>query len=119
MSKLTGRLLLGIVVLFTPALAQTDHAPLPAQCIADYELWSSVLKVDREKLPVTVIQPRQWEMWQCVPVVKSERNGTAYAAEILFLYGIYSEDMNSRELAFIQRHGLMKQYVQEDAVGKR
>lgn len=117
-TKLIAKLLLGLLVLLTPALAQDDHAPLPEQCIADFNLWWGAPKADTEKLPVTVIQPRYIEMWQCASVVKSkDSSGLSYAPQMLLLSGRYCGYITHRALAFIERQGLMTQFTKEDAAG--
>jgi len=120
-TKLRVTLLVGLVVLSLRGLAKDDHAPLPEQCIADYNLWSGVSKDDLEKLPLSVIQPRALEMWNCTKVVTSidsERH-TAHAAEMILLFGTYNLQVSHMELSFIERHGLLKKFVQEDAAGQR
>jgi hypothetical protein len=113
--------LLLVSVSFVPrCLGQDDHPPLPEQCIADYNLWSGEAKDNLEKLPFTVIQPREIEMWNCASVVKSlDEHKRAYSVLMLFLYGRYSGQISHRALDFIQRHGLMKEFSQEDAAGQR
>jgi len=120
-TKLIAALLLGLVVLSHPFLAQDDHAPLPEQCIADYNLWSGGSKDSLERLPLTVIQPRQIEMSNCASVLKSfdSEHKTGHAVEMLLLYGTYSGHISHRALDFIQRHGLMKEFSLEDASGQR
>ncbi len=118
--KLIAGLMLGLAVLSPRFLAQDDHAPLPEQCIADYNLWSGESKDNLEKLPVTVIQPREIEMWNCASVVKSlDDRKRAYSVLMLFLYGTYSGQISHRALDFIQRHGLMREFSQEDTAGQR
>lgn len=120
MTKLIAKLELGFLVLLAPALGQVDHAPLPESCIADYRLWSLGSKADVEKLPASVIQPRQIEMWRCASVVKSlDSEGAPYAIQMLLLSGTYSEHLNHRALDFITRHRLMTQFEEEDAAGQR
>lgn len=111
--------LLGLLVFLSPGLAEDDHAPLPEQCIADYHLWQGSPRADVEKLPVNIIQLRQGEMWECASVVKSsDSSGLAYAPQMLMLSGVYSGHLTHRTLSFIDRHGLMTQFVQEDAAGQ-
>ena len=72
-TRLIAALLLGLVLLAPQFLAQDDHVPLPEQCIADYNLWSGGSKDTLEKLPLTVIQPREIEMWKCASGCKVVR----------------------------------------------
>jgi hypothetical protein len=118
---IAGGLLIGLAVLSPRFLAQDGHAPLPEQCIADYNLWSGGSKDSFEKLPLTVIQPREIEMWNCASVLKSfdSEHKTGHAVEMLLLYGTYSGHISHRALDFIQRRGLMKEFSQEDAAGQR
>ena len=44
---------------------------------------------------------------------------TAHAAEMILLFGTYNLQVSHRELSFIERHGLLKKFVQEDAAGQR
>jgi len=120
-TKLKATLLVGLVVLSLRVLAEDNHAPLPQQCIADYILWSSESKDSIEKLPLTVIQPREIEMWNCASVVKSfdSEHKTGHSVEMLLLYGTYSGHVSHRALEFIQRHGLLREFSQEDAAGQR
>jgi hypothetical protein len=120
-TKLVAGLLLGLVMLSPRFLAQDDHAPLPEQCIADYNLWSGEAKESLEKLPLTAIQPREIEMWKCASVLKSfdSEHKTGHAVEMLLLTGTYSGHISHRALDFIQRRGLMKEFSQEDAAGQR
>lgn len=102
-------------------LEQADHAPLPERCIADYNLWSGESKGELENLPLTVVQPREIEMWNCASSLErsSNRDREKMATGMLLLYGTYSGHISHRALDFIQRHGLMKDFSQEDAAGKR
>jgi len=120
-TKLRATLVFGLLVLSLRVLAEDDRAPLPEQCIADYNLWSSESKDSIEKLPLTVIQPREIEMWNCASVVKSlsSEHKPGHSVEMLLLYGTYSGHVSHRALEFIQRHGLMKEFSQEDAAGQR
>jgi hypothetical protein len=122
MSKTTLiAVLLLVSVSFTPRfLAQEDHAPLPEQCIADYNLWAGAPKDDIEKMPITVLQAHEIEMRQCGWVVESfdAKHKRPYATGMLILYGTYSGHISHRALNFIQRHGLMKEFSQEDAAGQ-
>ena len=120
-TKLIAALLL-VSVSFAPKfLGQIGHASLPEQCIADYNLWSGEQKDGLERLPLTVIQPREIEMWDCASVVGKSPIPAhdLMATEMLLLYGTYSGIISHRALNFIQRHGLMKDFSQEDATGKR
>ena len=120
-TKLVAALLVALVVPPSRFLAQDDHAPLPGRCIADYDLWSAGPRDSDEKLPLTVIQTREIEMWNCAKVIRlfdSEHN-TAYSFKMLLLSDTYSGDVRHRALDFIQRHGLMKEFSQEDTAGQR
>jgi hypothetical protein len=120
-TKLRATLLVGLVALFLRASAEDDHAPLAEQCIADYNLWSGESKDSLEKLALTVVQPREIEMWNCARVIRSfdSEHKTGHAVEMLLLYGTYSGHISHRALDFIQRHGLTKEFSQEDAAGQR
>jgi len=97
--------------------AQDDRPPLAEQCVADYSLWHNASKSDIEELPLSIIQARYSEMWKCASVVRSPERQN-YSTEMLLLTGTYAGHINHRALDFIERHGLMKQFVQEDSQGK-
>jgi len=101
------------------ALAQ-NHAPSPQQCVADVNLWSSqwsaqaTFKTDDPGPPFGELERRANEMADCSGS-KAPKGSMSYD-EMLALY--WNEE-NQRQKAFIFRHGLTKQFLEEDAAGKR
>jgi hypothetical protein len=101
------------------ALAQS-HTPSPQQCVADVNLWSSqwsaqaTFKTDDPGPPFSEIERRINELADCSGS-KAPKGSMSYE-EMLALY--WNEE-NQRQKAFILRHGLTKQFLEEDAAGKR
>lgn len=120
-TKLVVGLLLGLAVVTAQFFGQDDHAPLPEQCIADQNLWSGGPNDSLDKLPLTILESRQIEMWNCASVMKlfDSEHKTGHAVEMFLLYGTISGHISRRALDFIKRRGLLKEFSQEDAAGQR
>jgi len=93
-----------------------DHAPTVAQCQADQRLWWNQLDNDKEaisKLTVRQLNERSGEMNQCGIVDKQHVESYSRTAAMFHL------EIENRLRRFLERHGLMKQFVDEDRAGKR
>ena len=105
------------IVVFIGCLAvlAQDHAPLPEQCNADAKLWYGADKANLDKLPYTELERRAEEMWDChdsssVPADKQHFDAVLLA---------YQAQEANRMVAYVKRHGLTKEFLAEDAAGKR
>lgn len=108
-------LVLGWLVLTASLTGQVEHAPTVAQCQADERLWISYVehKKDEDLPPLTVLSDWTLEMEDCQKV--DRENGRLYfnlSSEILAL-------RLTRMSHFLARHALYKQFIDEDAAGKR
>lgn len=121
------------VAIATSAGAQeVKHAPTVDVCRADAAVWWSNSVVDEyEKsedelasngkyipnpvgdLPIKEVLARRTELIECEDVDKD--NHHTYSSAIAFYSGVSSE----RYQRFLQRHGLFRQFVKEDAAGVR
>jgi hypothetical protein len=111
--RLAGAFLL--VVFLNCFAAAQDHAPLPEQCNADAKLWHSADKATIDRLAYAELERRVNEMWDCydsstVPMAK-EHFGTVLT--------IYQAQEGNRMVEYLKRHGLTKDFLKEDAAGKR
>jgi hypothetical protein len=108
-----------VFVLCGTALAQ-NHAPSPQQCASDvttwYEQWHlrASFKSDDPGPPFNELERRADELANCGES-KAPRGPISYD-EMMTLY--WNEE-NQRQKAFILRHSLTKQFLEEDAAGKR
>jgi hypothetical protein len=110
---------IALVFLCGNALAQ-DHAPSPQQCVSDltawYEQWHlrATLKSDDIGPPFHELERRVDELAECSGS-KAPKGPVPYDE----MMALYWNEENERQKAFILRHGLTKQFVEEDAAGKR
>lgn len=101
------------------ALAQ-NHAPSPEQCVADvttwYEQWhlQATFKTDDHGPPFHELERRADELAGCSGS-KAPKGPVPYDE----MMALYWNEENQRQKAFILRHGLTKQFIEEDAAGKR
>jgi hypothetical protein len=111
-------LLAATILISVPAIGQeVEHAPTVAQCQADQRLWRAKLEGDQgfDLKDVTLNTLAHWEaeMVKCEAVDPPNQSRyfntdvEAVAAE------------SHREFDFIKRHGLLEQFVKEDAAGQR
>ena len=128
------RAIVGVAILLSfPLSAQVEkHAPTVDVCRADVALWDdSALQVDYakaetesvknnvpsqneiHKLPIKQIWGRLLEMGDCAKVDPERK------ASYLDAANFYSSVQGDRAVHFILRHGLIVQFEQEDAAGKR
>jgi hypothetical protein len=117
-SKVHATLLL--VALCAPVLAQ-DHAPLPAQCRADYDLWYGDKKEALDHLSFKELNERQGELWKCANVdIRDNIGSHGYnLREYLSLSMMYGLKLSQRFQSYMNRHGEMQKFLNEDAAGKR
>lgn len=118
-----------IIFVSVAALAQ-EHAPTADQCKADQAVWGSdharieyneaetrhiesgtANRTDIALLTIPQLKQRMHEMYQCVDVVAVEPYHTTG--------NFYHDVMSDRYSSFVIRHGLIKQMMDEDAVGER
>jgi len=107
---------LAVFVLTASVTAQVEHAPTVAQCQADQRLWlAQVEDIDhRSDLPKFFeINDRMKEMGECEKVDPVNRR--RYSDTQCEL----GAEQTLRLMKFIQRHNLLDQFTDEDAVGKR
>jgi hypothetical protein len=116
-------LVLIAVALQMPSRSQTKHAPLPEQCIADFNLWFATSSyAGIESLGMSVLDQREAEMWDCASAAKAaldEEHGVTYRMEMLGLSNVYTEHKAHRMFDYLNRHGELQQFVKEDTEGKR
>jgi hypothetical protein len=106
--------LLMLTLLTASVAGQIEHAPTVAQCQADQRLWLSNLKGAQDTLPIWgVLSQWEQEMRDCEKVdTDNFRKYNNTQVEIR------AEKM-SRLLEFLDRHNLVEQFKQEDAMGQR
>jgi hypothetical protein len=101
------------------ALAQ-NRAPSPQQCLSDvnswYHQWSaqSTFKTDDPGPSFGELEGRIKELSDC-SVSKAPKGSVSYDE----MMALYWNEENERQKHFILRHGLTKQFLEEDAGGKR
>lgn len=112
--------MLSILVISIVAGGTQDHAPTKNQCRADYNLWSSAATLSAkdiaeslDKLPAEEMSKRAREMSQCFFV------DAARSAQYNAQTSSYNLALRTREENFLRRHGLLDQFLDEDAKGFR
>jgi len=116
-----------LVLLITAPRNMQQHAATAEQCRADAAVWNSAVmnhnpETSKSKLPVTELSLRQDEMHDCLSV-DPERVGDSASFQrgdtYRLLKALYTNEIAWRESNFIERHGLWKQFIDEDAAGAR
>ena len=113
------------VVLLVSAVGATaqDHAVMPEQCRADVRLWYAQSKAANDKLSFDDLQRRSLEMWNCQSIDVRTGEGLAEFKSDMdnyrLLWTAYTAVSAQRLHNFIERHGLGKQFKDEDAAGQR
>jgi hypothetical protein len=121
-----------LVLVFVSTISAQQHAPTVDVCRADSAVWGNKQAklawmsannahirsgapngTEIDKLSLTEMTSRSHEMLECMDVDPARAN--SYDEITTF----YSEVIHSREWAFITRHHLMSQFIQEDLAGKR
>lgn len=110
----TPFIILALLVAAPAFTQEVEHAPTVAQCQADQRLWLADLE-DNEARDVKFYTLLEWrtEMMKCEKVdpenywkyLNTESEATA--------------GQNSRQYNFLHRHGLLDQFLKEDAEGAR
>jgi hypothetical protein len=103
-----------VVLLGVLAVSQ-DHAPLPEQCNADAKLWFSADKADLDKQPYAELERRVDAMWDCHNSSSVQMDKQHFSVVLL----TYQAQESNRMAAYLKRHGLTKEFLAEDAAGKR
>ncbi len=120
-------LLLLTAVLFASSASPQQHAPTADVCRADAAVWNAAImnhdpEASKTRLPYDEIAARAIEMHDCLNVDPAHAGDTASIARMDTYSGleaVYTDEIASREMHFIQRHGLAKQFLEEDAAGAR
>jgi len=109
-----------MLFLSLPAFTQ-EHAPLPAQCVADANLWSHVNKEALDKLSFTELGARASEMSLCANsgAPDPQISGNSLIDNYATLWSAYQLKQGQRVMTYLVRHGLKEQFLAEDAAGKR
>jgi len=95
-----------------------QHAPTVEQCRADYRLWVSQDKQDGVSftdLTLKELGLRTKEMLDCETVDTQQDNVKSY----IYMFKEFGGELLIRETHFLSRHGLNKQFQDEDAKGAR
>ena len=108
-------LTLAVFVLTASVTAQVEHAPTVAQCQADERLWFSKLTDESDSsLPgFEVLHLWAEELSKCQKIDPDPD------AEYRDTEAIIHIEQETRLLHFVDRHNLIKQFMEEDAAGKR
>jgi hypothetical protein len=120
------KIFLAVVVLMlvlAVGVAAQDHAVMPEQCRADAHLWHSQSKEANDKLSFDDIQRRSLEMWNCQSIDSGTGEGVPEFKQDMDTYRLlwtaYTSVSAQRLQHFVVRHGLAKQFKDEDAAGQR
>jgi hypothetical protein len=96
---------------------------MPEQCRADAHLWYSQSREANDKLSFDDIQRRSLEMVNCQTIDSGTGEGVPEfkrdADTYRLLWAAYMAISAQRLHNFIERHGLRKQFEDEDAAGQR
>jgi hypothetical protein len=120
------KIFLAVVVLLLVSavgVAAQDHAVMPEQCRADVRLWHAQSKTANDKLSFDDLEQRSLEMWNCQSIDVGTGEGLAEFKSDMdnyrLLWTAYTAVSAQRLHNFIERHGLGKQFKDEDAAGQR
>ena len=96
---------------------------MPEQCRADVRLWHARSKAANDKLSFDDLQRRSLEMSNCQAIDLGTDEGLAEFKSDMdnyrLLWTAYTALSAQRLHNFIERHGLGKQFNDEDAAGQR
>ena len=101
------------LILAASLTGQVEHAPTVAQCQADQRLWRSQLDKDASSLKYVALRKMAEEMIACDTVDLPNHQDYYDTATVA------SMNIALRTSAFIQRHQLWNDFLEEDAAGKR
>ena len=111
------------VVIFLGHLTVAQDAPSPEQCVADANHWY-LINLDPlalDALSFTELGRRAAEMQTCAasgaPVPHFREN--PLMEDYPNIRSIYDNQQGKRMAAYIKRHGLTREFLAEDAAGKR
>jgi hypothetical protein len=132
------RLLLPLLLLFViPTTGQVEHAPTPAQCRADANVWDlpnpdlstnpflsdkdevaayAIVVAGDPNLSTKMLDTRTAELSQCI---KTDMGFFNMRARYILANRAYALAELGRMANFMQRHKLMPQFYAEDEQGKR
>jgi hypothetical protein len=113
--KIGVRVCAVLLLLVASSLSQ-NHAPTAEQCRADQRLWQSQVDDMPEEISKVLFQTltdRGHEMADCIVVDGSYWESYSHTAVALHI------QQSRRLMHFLERHKLLKQFVAEDAAGKR
>jgi len=112
----TSILVAAMVLLFSVSSStqKLEYAPTVAQCQAAQAVWLSKIESDHGLQDMTVPTLHAWgqEMRKCAIV--DEQNYVKYKETQVDAVSVIA----TREFEFIKRHGLLKQFQDEDASGQ-
>ncbi len=125
--KHSDRIIIGAVILaFTlfgaeqRACGQTEHAPTWEQCKADVTLWTLAERTTSDEvfnLTYKQLEQRSSEIGSCILAHHGEHRDAREFMQLQMFQSQYDVHMFWRLNHFIIRHGLWKQFEQEDARG--
>jgi hypothetical protein len=119
--------LAGLLFAFAASASAQQHAPTVDVCRADAAVWNAAVmnrnpEASKTKLPYDELAARAIEMHDCLTVDPAHVGDAASIARMdtySLLEADYTDEIASRAMHFIQRHGLGKQFLEEDAAGAR
>lgn len=95
---------------------QVEHAPTVEQCRADQSLWTAkILAGDSSDVTFETLGAWSHELAQCQFLDSDPGYVHAYTKSLLMIKDAAAD----RAYSFLQRHNLMKQFLEEDKAGKR
>jgi hypothetical protein len=116
-------ILIALVFILAVGASPQDHAVMPEQCRADVRVWYSQTKEDTAKISFDELQRRSLELWNCQSVdtgagePASDLKSDMYKYQLIWM--TYTNLSGQRMQHFLERHGLAKQFKEEDAAGQR
>jgi len=105
-----------VLLCLTVTSFSQDHAPTVEQCRSDQRLWQSQLdnaSQEISKLPFLTLTDRGHEMADCIVVDGDSWQSYSHTSVALHI------QQSRRLMHFLERHNLLKQFLAEDAAGKR
>lgn len=114
-------------LLFAFPIDSQEHAPTVDVCRADSAVWNAAVmnhnpEASKSKLPFDELAARNKEMHDCVsvdPPHVGDEPSIARMNTYSRLQALYTDEIAFRAMNFINRHGLGKQFLDEDAAGAR
>lgn len=114
-------------LLFAGTISAQEHAPTVDVCRADAAVWNAAVvnhnpETSKTKLPYDELAARSNEMHACRSVDPARVGDSSSITRMdayTLLEALYKDEIASRAMNFIARHGLGKQFLAEDAAGAR